>query len=118
VQPFAPPFYRRWLVDIDMDGNAIYGQVRPILTVTADVTLGTDVELIMVDGTGGAFTITLPPAADGNRLYRFKRTDAGVSEVTIDADGAETIDGVASQTLASQYDTLTIVSNSGAWWIV
>ena len=40
------------------------------------------------------------------------------NQVTIDADGSETIDDETTQTLPSQYDSIHIVSDGTEWWII
>lgn len=72
-------------------------------------------------GTGGAagITLTLPTAASMfRRTLTFKKVDAGAGAVTIDAAGAETIDGALIQVLAAQFDFMTIYSDGATWWII
>lgn len=95
------------------------GLLGAIQTQTANYTATEDDDVILCDATGGAFTVTLPPAADveGLKLY-LKKIDASANAVTIDADGAEVIDGSLTQSLAARWQSVTIVSNSAAWWII
>jgi hypothetical protein len=75
--------------------------------------------VVIADASGGAFTITLPTAVGiAGRVYRVKKIDATANAVTIDADGAETIDGGATATLAVQYEAITIVSDGTEWWVL
>ena len=89
------------------------------LTTTYTVT-NTTSHILFVDGTAAAFTITLPPAANfTGSVFTFKRIDNIVANVvTIDANAAETIDGVLTDTLTFQYDLLRIVSNGTSWLII
>ncbi len=75
-------------------------------------------EVINCDGTGGAFSITLPTAVgiSGTR-YTIRKSDGGGNAITIDPAGAETINGSATVALSAQYNYRTIVSD-GANWIV
>jgi hypothetical protein len=75
--------------------------------------------LLLADATAGAVSVGLPAAAaaDGAVIV-VKKIDASANAVTLDADGAETIDGVATQTLTAQYDAVTVVCDGVAWWIV
>lgn len=62
-------------------------------------------------------TISLPAAAGCNgRIYVIKNINTGV--VTIDANGAETIDGVATKVLAVQWSQYMIQSNGTSWFIL
>lgn len=76
-------------------------------------------QLILGDASGGAITITLPPAATAEGLLvRVKKVDASANAVTVDGDGAETIDDMASIDLAAQYTAVALVSDGTEWWIV
>jgi len=68
----------------------------------------------------GIVTHTLPPAADMvGYPITFKKTTAAAFAVTLDGNGAETIDGAATDAdIDAQYDTKTIVSDGSNWHIV
>lgn len=88
-------------------------------SISANATAAVDVAIYLVDATLGAVTLTLPPAAScADRVYQVKKTDSSVNGVVIDGDGAETIDGLASQTLAVQYEAIAVVSDGTQWWIL
>lgn len=88
-------------------------------TVTAAVTASVGEGLILGDATSAAFTVTLPAASDARgRKVTVKKIDASANVVTIDGDGAETIDGAATQSLSAQYASFTLVSDGTEWWIV
>lgn len=75
--------------------------------------------LLICDASGGAITMTLPPAAlVPGRIYAFKRINAGANQVVVDGYGAETIDGAATHTLTPQWNSVTIMSNGTAWFIL
>lgn len=75
--------------------------------------------VILVDATAGAVTVTLPAASvsTGQRL-EIKKTDSSGNAVTIDGNGAETIDGAATASLSVQYESKTIVCDGSNWWIL
>ena len=76
-----------------------------IATVTANTTLTHLHGSVMVDATGGARTITLPEAAKAvGYIYTIEKIDASGNAVTIDGNGAETINGALTQVLAGQWD--------------
>jgi len=76
-------------------------------------------ELIEVDATGGAVTITLPLLADsGGQLLIVKKVDASANAVTVDGFAAETVDGAANTVLSSQWDGVMLVNTASGWRIV
>jgi hypothetical protein len=99
-----------------VDGSVMSAQYRTV-TTTGNVVSGD--YLIVADATGGAITMTLPPAAlVPGRIYTFKRINSGANAVVIDPSGAETIDGAATYTLSAQWNSVTIMNNGIAWFII
>lgn len=69
-----------------------------------------------VECTSGTFTVTLPTAVGINgRIYVVKNSGAGT--ITLAADGAETIDGSATQPIASGA-SIMVQSNNSNWIII
>jgi hypothetical protein len=87
---------------------------------SADYTI-TDTDMVQtVLMTTGASdrTVTLPTAADNiHRTITVKKVDSGAGKVIIDGEGSETIDGIVSKTLLSQYDSITIICDGAGWHI-
>jgi hypothetical protein len=64
-------------------------------------------------------TLTLPPAADmAGREITIKKTDSDSGIVTIDGNGAETIDGEATKGLYTQYSYMKLMSDGAGWSVV
>lgn len=75
--------------------------------------------VILADGTSGAFDVTLPLAASAtNQVFMVKKTDVSANAITVEGNGAETIDGVANKPLAAQYDFIVVVSDATEWHVV
>ena len=100
------------------DNLGIFGS--SYLSKTANYTiLATDSgSTIDVDSTVGSITLSLPAASVGNVFYVIRKTDSSVNTVTIDANGADLINGAAVYVLTSQSQTVTIISRNTAFWIV
>lgn len=97
-------------------GGATRGAYRSV-TTSGNVVSGD--YLIIADAAGGAITMTLPQAAlVPGRIYVFKRINSGANAVIVDPSGAETIDGAATYTLSAQWNSVTIMSNGTAWFII
>jgi hypothetical protein len=89
-------------------------------TATSYTALADDY-LIRVTSTAAARTITLPTAASiAGRVYEIKDASGGAAtnNITINADGTETIDGELTQAIISNYGSIKIVSDGTNWSIV
>jgi len=92
------------------------GTLLDLVTKTDDYTATTDDNVILCNK-ATAMTITLPAATDNtNRVYNIKNINVG--EVTVDGNGAEEIDGATTAVLSSQYESIKIISDGTAWWIL
>ena len=64
-------------------------------------------------------TLTLPAVASSENVeIVVKKIDSGIGKVTLDGNGAETIDGAATYDLAAQYKYVRIKCDGAAWYIV
>lgn len=76
-------------------------------------------KLIDADASGGDFTITLPAAGSAGDGFIIAIKNTGASgTVTIDGNGAETLDGATTKALAAQYDSALLRCDGGAWHVV
>jgi len=57
-------------------------------------------------------------AASGLTGREYTIKNIGTGTVTINPDGAETIDGAASHALSTQYESVRIVCDGTEWWII
>lgn len=108
---------------LTQDNLWLPSQVLPaVLSKSANYTVSTadgfDV-LIEVDASGGAVTIA-PYTAVGNAGKRIcvKKIDSSANTVTIDPNGAQTIDGSTTKVLSTQYDSALLESDGANWMIV
>ena len=75
-------------------------------------------DVVLCDCTTANVVITLPTAASAKgKVFYFKKLDASAKTLTIDGDGAETIDDSATAVLVVQYEAITISSDGTEWWI-
>jgi hypothetical protein len=93
--------------------------LMPVKTVTAAYSIeGKDV-CVLGDATIAPFAVTLPPTAFAEfRVLVVKKVDSGGSAVTVTADGSEKIDAASTYPLSSQWDSVMIVSDGSAWYII
>lgn len=73
-----------------------------------------------VDVTYGTCTVVLPAVSGtAGKKYTIKHSTTTTATVTIDGNGAETIDGSATNTdLDTDNDCLTVISDGSEWHII
>src|SRR5690606_20762994 len=72
---------------------------RSVRSVTASGNVELSDDIILVDATSAAVTMTLPALARaGGKAFTLKKIDASANDMVIDGDSAETIDGAANIT--------------------
>lgn len=105
----------------DVDDSNEENIVTGVITVTATSysALSTDHNILVDDDTaGGTVTINLPLASGNAGLqYNIKKLGS-TSNVVVDGNGSETIDGGTTEILTAQYESITIVCDGFNWWIV
>jgi len=103
------------LADACMGGT---GGAFTIRTITEDDDVVATDDLVIIDASGENVTATLPAAASysGFRFY-FLASDVS-NTVTIDGNGAETINGSANFTIDTQWGCFILVSDGTEWWIM
>tara|TARA_B100001564_G_scaffold169231_1_gene142233 strand:+ start:254 stop:2530 length:2277 start_codon:yes stop_codon:yes gene_type:complete len=78
-------------------------------------------QFILIDPSGGDVTVNMPDAATyPGREIRFKLTQAaGANTVTLQRQGADTIDGATTYTdLDIQYESISTVSDGSTGWFI
>lgn len=87
-----------------------------VVSKTAAYTATDSDDVILVDATAGAVTITLPTAVGrAGKRYTIKKIDSSANAVTIDPNGTETIDRAATVVLGAQ-DAAAIIESDNANW--
>jgi hypothetical protein len=88
-------------------------------SITGDITLTVNSQVVLADASSGVITVTLPPAAQVPRKeFHIKKTDASVNKVTITPSGSDTIDTGTSYDITTQYTSRRIYSDGSNWWII
>ena len=90
----------------------------PPATKTGDYTMAAATDTyVPFDSTAGAIVVNLPAAASSTgTVFMIRKTNASANAVTIEPNGAETIDGAANVAVANQ--TCKWVICDGAEWRV
>jgi hypothetical protein len=88
-----------------------------VTTVTASTTLTATNQVVLVNASSGAATITLPAASSGSGLLIIvAKIDSSANAVTVSRAGTDTIQGAVSQTLSTQYSKSILMSDGTSIW--
>ncbi len=106
-------YYGGYWVPIALQGDATGWEA-----ISTTATAG-NVKYYTCSDAGGSYTVTLPAATSlpRNWEYTFKKSNSSTNTITIDADGAATIDGTTTYILSKQHQFVTI-RRAGANWDV
>jgi hypothetical protein len=109
----APWEQKRWFSSI-----SDYIESRTaVVNKTAAYTVAEGVFWVRVDATGGAVTVTLPLALGrGGRQIGVIKTDSSGNAVTVSRSGSDVINGATTQSLASQYSRMVVISDDTTNW--
>jgi hypothetical protein len=107
-------YYGGYWVPVSLAGDATGWEA-----ISTTATAG-NVRYYTCSDAGGSYTITLPAATSlpRNWQYTFKKSNSSANTITIDADGAATIDGAATYALTTQYQFVTIRRAGANWDII
>ncbi len=87
-------------------------------TTTASLTLTATHYVVLASGASTTVAITLPTAVGiTGREYIIKCTDF-TNNVTVETNGAQTIDGDSNFAFSAQYESLKIISDGANWFIL
>ncbi len=102
--------------------NASHAFRFPVVTAIATgyTILATDHNVLFAaDASGGAFTLNLP--AGGGIWNGFSVTvmkvDNGANAITVDGNGADTINGSTTQSVSTQYEWQEYFWNGSLWYM-
>ena len=103
--------------EIGNSWNAKPSSVTTLTTKTSNYTATVFDEVVLVDATSGNITISLPTSVgNGGKNFKVKKVDASANTVTIDPNSSQTIDGVATKVITTQYAFINVVSDSNNWF--
>ena len=106
---------------ISAAGNVVSANRPSIYNKTANYTITTPANTLLQEiytvSSASAVTITLPNATLCTSVqYDIKRLGTGT--VTVNTTSSQTIDGLSSIVIGSQYANLTVVSDGSNWIII
>ena len=110
------------VLSIDANGKVFRGNASTMAVnaVAGNYTATAADEVILVNASSGNITVTLPSTSvvSTGKSYRIKKTDGTANFVTLDGDGAETVDGSATIALNTNQGGWVVVSDGSNWHVV
>jgi hypothetical protein len=113
-------------MEVDSNGELYYstnttsksrGFVEVARYASASTTYAITKDDYTVDCTTGSFTVTLPTAVGiQGRIYKIKNSGAGT--ITVATTSSQTIDGVTTKSLSTQYQVITVQSTNANWIVI
>lgn len=92
--------------------GGLYGNAETFSTTGS---IASDTSIALCDTSSGGFTVTLP-APSLNQILHVKNT--GTNVLTIATPGSETIDGSATISLTTQYESVMLHFDGTNWHII
>lgn len=90
-----------------------------INTNTVLVNEGFEINVYEIDASGGAITITLPLVSTvPNQRFIFIKVDSSDNKITLDGNGAESINGDLTQRIISEFDSMGLIPNASKWFVL
>jgi len=105
--------------DLELSGTGMRLDATSVVYADTPYEVTVNDGLLLVNAGDGNVTIDLYTAGSNDgAVVTVKRTDGSTNTVTVDGNGAETIDGRLTWALSQQYASLTIVSDGTNWLVV
>ena len=113
---FVAPYWTwvNWMTSIDNQFINCTG-INGVSTKTANYTIKYSDNTVLVDASWGAVTIYMPVTLLSDIPLTVKKIDSSANAVTVHWNGVN-IDGSASKTITTQYNSITVVSNWTQWY--
>ncbi|MCK1517273.1 hypothetical protein IVB22_33175 [Bradyrhizobium sp. 190] len=122
--PTDEHFLRYVAIGLNAESDSIRSRTQRIVTAAGAVTIeADDADIVIIKKTvGAATTVNLPPSADRTDPVSIVdgKYDALTNNITIDADGSETIMGASTYTIDSNGGSITLypLSDGTGWFSI
>lgn len=107
-------------VSVTHAANSItIAQNASVTTKTGAYTATSSDKVLLCDATSAGFTITLPAAASSSGVtLTIKKIDSSANAITVDGDSTELIDGSQTIAISFQHQSVDLVCNGTAWYLI
>lgn len=99
--------------------GTLNGLATNVILVSSNTTLSNNNHIILASASTVDLFITLPSASSSPfRQYIIKKIDSNAHKIIISGSAAQTIDGLATRLINTQYETVTLVNNGVSEWFI
>ena len=99
------------------DTITVNAQLSTTSGTLAGGALTAGVDVFMIDVAGGSESYTLPAVPPEGAMIRVKKIDSSANTITLSAAGGLNIDGGTNYILYNQYESVTLIAGSVAWFV-
>lgn len=97
------------------DNVKLQANTFSVVAKIADYEVDPDDDLVLVDCTSGAVTISFATVSEYSHPVTVQKTDSGTNAITVNPYSAETVDGEATITIDEQYCSIVFYPGSATW---
>jgi hypothetical protein len=117
-QPNLKTAYTRIENQINRGADGFLFSVKRLTSADSPYDMNVNDSILICDTTGGSITINLLPALDWEEKRLTVKKIIAANTVTVEADGAETIDDAANLAWTVRYESHEFVSEGGEVWAI
>lgn len=88
---------------------------REFTPINSNTSITVDQDIILINSSSGNITLNLPNAVQGVS-FTFKKVSPDTNTITINANGAQTIDGVSSTAITAQWQVLRLIGYGAGYY--
>lgn len=105
--------------NVTIDGLTTFLQTREVITAGDIDQLATDSVIVVENNASTAVNVNLLPSSESYAIIiKDGLGNAGAHNITVLADGAETIDGQSTAVLTFNYQWIELVPITGGWSVI
>jgi hypothetical protein len=97
------------------DNVKLQANTFSVVAKIADYEVDPDDDLVLVDCTSGAVTISFATVSEYSHPVTVQKTDSGTNAITVNPYSTETVDGEATITIDEQYCSIVFYPGSATW---
>ena len=122
TSPFSFLYAQQAIIgSVVISGSNITGlaSIKNVVTITGNTTLTASNDIVLVNTSGASVLVTLPTSVGlSGKIFDIKKINSQANDVVVSGVSGQTIDGSLTQIIATQYNNISLVSDSLDWYIL